>query len=282
MRKKFEIISDEPPYQPHERVMPSFKTIERLGSNCETAEPMGHRLYISKEAMSHIGSHIGWGKMTQHNCIEQGGILLGQVFRDSVNGVTYGVADVAVAALSARGSSVHLEMTHDTWKEMLASVDQLLEQSPQRDLQVIGWYHTHPNGLQVYMSGIDRETQGRLFAHDWQFAVVLNPQKERWRAFFGHAAQECQGYVLAGNEEEVAIEDVKTVSLVEAQPNQADSQVSPVEAPPESEPDFRERLRSWFDNPRRLLRACLIMLFMILTFQILMIAMLAFNPRFWR
>lgn len=279
MRKKFEIISDDPPYQPQERVMPSFKTIERLGSNCETADPMGHRLYLTGEAMSHIGSHIGWGQMTQHNCIEQGGILLGQVFRDSMNGVTYGVADAAVAGLSARGSSVHLEMTHDTWKEMLASVDQLLEQSPQRDLQVIGWYHTHPNGLQVYMSGTDRETQGRLFAHDWQFAIVLNPQKERWRAFFGHAAQECQGYVIAADEAEVAIEEL-AIPLVEAQLHQDRAGVLRVEASPKPARDFRERLRSWFDNPRQLLRACLIMLFMILTLQFLMIGMLALGPKF--
>lgn len=201
-RKKFEIINSDPPYQPPERAEPAFKTVAGLSSDWERGCGESHRLYFTREAMSHVGGHIGWGRMTQHNCIEQGGILLGQAFRDSSSGVTYGVVSAAVAGISARGSSAHLEMTHDTWKEMLDSADELLEQSTQRELQIIGWYHTHPNGLQVFMSGTDRDTQSRMFAHDWQFAVVLNPQKRCWRAFFGRDAQECKGYVIADDEHE--------------------------------------------------------------------------------
>src|SRR5215217_5876470 len=146
-RKKFEIINAEPPYQPQEKSLPDFMTIASLNSNFEQGDAKHHQLYLTKEALDHIASHIGWGQMTQHNCIEQGGILLGQVFRDSERGVTYGVVKAAVAGLSARGSSVHLEMTHETWREMLDSADQLLEKSPHAELCVIGWYHTHPNGL---------------------------------------------------------------------------------------------------------------------------------------
>src|SRR5690349_12967673 len=157
-RKKFEIIRCQAPYKPGEKALPDFVTAAQLTSNFENGDSSGHQLYLTSEAMSHIATHIGWGQNTQHNCVEQGGILLGQAFRDSEREVTYAVVNAAIAALSARGSSVHLEMSHETWKEMIDSVDRLLEESPQKELHVIGWYHTHPNGLPVFMSGTDRDT----------------------------------------------------------------------------------------------------------------------------
>jgi len=90
-------------------------------------------------------------------------------------------------------------MTHETWKEMLDKADKLLEQSGSA-LQIIGWYHTHPNTLDVFMSGTDQNTQSRLFGNDWQFAIVLNPQKRIWCAFYGSHSTECQGYIIDNEE----------------------------------------------------------------------------------
>jgi len=82
-------------------------------------------------------------------------------------------------------------MTHETWKDMLDVVDNL-----DSKLQIVGWYHTHPNDLDVFMSGTDTATQARVFSHDWQFAIVLNPHKKIWRSFYGANSNECQGYVI--------------------------------------------------------------------------------------
>jgi proteasome lid subunit RPN8/RPN11 len=278
-RKKFEIINSDPPYEPGERPQPDFKTIVGFSSNWESGYSESHRLYFTREAMSHVHSHIGWEQMTQHNCIEQGGILLGQAFRDSPSGVIYGVVSAAVAGMSARGSSVHLEMTHETWKEMLDSVDKLLEQSPQSELQVIGWYHTHPNGLQVFMSGTDRDTQSRMFAHDWQFAVVLNPQKQRWRAFFGRNSQECMGYVIADDGKESADVQPAPDALPGGEPTDDDSnratsaEAASAQARPRHFKRARKRLRAWANSPRRLLRLCLLFLLLMLFLQSVIIVM---------
>jgi proteasome lid subunit RPN8/RPN11 len=64
-------------------------------------------------------------------------------------------------------------------------------------IHVVGWYHTHPGELDVFMSSVDRHTQEKLFSEDWQFAIVLNPQRAEWRAFNGRAAEECRGVWLA-------------------------------------------------------------------------------------
>jgi proteasome lid subunit RPN8/RPN11 len=178
--------------------------------------------------------------------------------------------------MSAKGSSVHLEMTHDTWKEMLDSADKLLEQSPQRELQIIGWYHTHPNGLQVFMSGTDRDTQSRMFAHDWQFAVVLNPQKQRWRAFFGHTARECKGYVIADEEGEES--DAKLLPAVA--PEKLEEQPAALEDGwPPAEGDVRTRKRAVkglmarVKRPRLLLWACMLSLLLVLFLQCVIVVL---------
>lgn len=280
-RKKFEVVSTGSPYQPREEAVPPFRTLGGAGSNCESGAGESHRLYLTREAMGHIHSHIGWRQVTSHNCVEQGGILLGQAFRDSTRGITYGVVSAAVAGLSARGSSVHLEMTHDTWKEMLDSADRLLEQSPHKELQVIGWYHTHPNGLDVYMSGTDRDTQSRMFAQDWQFAIVLNPQKQRWRAFYGREAQECKGYVIADEDEPAGVNPA-AADPPDGRADDFDGGVVPNGNAARGAAALREKVRAWAGVPDRLLWACLAVLLLVLILQCLSVGMQAFNLVFGR
>jgi proteasome lid subunit RPN8/RPN11 len=155
-----------------------------------------HELYISMQAMNQIKNHIEWGEGTHNNQVEQGGILLGHVYKDSVKEIFFGIVEEAIAGKSAKGSGAYLEMDHTTWKEMIDYADNILDSNPQKNLQIIGWYHTHPNGLSVFMSGTDRSTQSRMFSNDWQFAVVLNPHKKVWRVFHGHDSKECKGFVF--------------------------------------------------------------------------------------
>ena len=271
-RKKFEILKTEPPYEPAERHLAPFVTMGELSADFRSTGTCGHHLYLTKEAMSHIASHIGWGKMTQHNCIEQGGILLGEAFRDPANGITYGIVNAAIAGLSARGSSVHLEMSHDTWREMLDSADRLLEESPHKELHVIGWYHTHPNGLDVFMSGTDRETQRQMFGHEWQFAIVMNPQKSQWRAFYGAAAEECRGFVIAEDEVKPPLgEEAPSASSEQAAPAITEEYVTDaIYISPNTPPLHRRR-----SNLRPLLKLCVVLLCVIVLFQLATLGLLS-------
>jgi len=107
----------------------------------------------------------------------------------------YGVVHSVVAGDLAKGSGAYLLMDHETWKSMLDRADRLNEALGQDAMRVVGWYHTHPNELSVFLSGTDRATQARMFSRPWQFAVVLNPQKEIWRVFHGAESIECVGYL---------------------------------------------------------------------------------------
>jgi len=199
MKKKFKIKKSEPSYSPESRLQPQFKILHKtvfrgehsLNKQC---------LYIKKNAFRTIMRHIGWGEDTPHNIVEQGGILLGKTFIDPEKKITYGVIEQAIEGKLAIGTSGYLEVTHETWKEMFDKADELFEQSGS-EFQIIGWYHTHPNTLDVFMSGTDRNTQSTFFANDWQFAIVLNPQKRIWRAFYGSHSKECEGYIIENEEQ---------------------------------------------------------------------------------
>ncbi len=194
--KKFEITETTLRYQPKERNFPDLRIISSLSSDFSERENVVHQLYMSQQAREHVFAHIGWENPTPENSVEQGGILVGQVFKDHVKGTTYGIVQEAIPGKHAKGSSVYLEIDHQTWKEMLDQVDEILDANPNNDLQIIGWYHTHPNELSVFMSGTDRATQSLLFFQDWHFAIVLNPHTHVWRVFYGKDSIECEGFVI--------------------------------------------------------------------------------------
>ena len=192
-KKKFEIVEEvTPAYSPVEKLKPSFHIVENLSSDFRSKkEENGHVLYLAKQAFEGISTHIDWGTSTSINRVEQGGILLGHSYIEPQTKQLFCIAEQSVAGKLAKGSGAYLEMTHETWKDMLDTVDNL-----HPELQIVGWYHTHPNGLDVFMSGTDRATQAGTFGKDWQFAIVLNPHKEIWCSFYGANSNECRGYII--------------------------------------------------------------------------------------
>ena len=197
VKKTFRIEELSPAYQLEECEMLGFPTFLPTDSRnpCST-----HEIYILPHARQKIFDHICWEKHSNGNIVEQGGILLGRVYIDSNTKIVFAVIQDAIAGQSARGTSAYLEMGHDTWKEMIDLADEMLDLNPEKDLQIVGWYHTHPNQLDVFMSGTDKNTQQLIFAEDWQYAIVLNPQKQIWRAFHGGNSEECKGFMVKDND----------------------------------------------------------------------------------
>ncbi len=193
---KFDIKEKKPPYSPTEKEKISLPLDQFFNSSFKDHQNFshGHEFYLTNEAFRVIKQHIHWGINTKENIHEQGGILLGHAYRDPKSGVVYAIGEQAVSGDLAQGTPSYLDVGQEAWKEMLDKVDRLGTQ-----LQIIGWYHTHPNNLEVFMSGTDRNTQSMFFGHDWQFAVVLNPHKQIWRVFYGKNSYECRGYVLTQN-----------------------------------------------------------------------------------
>lgn len=193
---KFDVQSVDDGYKPS-LLSPTFLTSPVKSESIVQGPPSAKAaLHVTDAAMRRIHDHIEWKRSSSQNLVEQGGILLGSTIQDPVTGLLHGFVTDAIAAKSgARGSGAHLEMGHEAWHGMLVEADAIRDAS-NGATQLIGWYHTHPGQLDVFMSSVDRHTQETFFAEDWQFAIVLNPQRELWRVFHGRAAVECRGYWL--------------------------------------------------------------------------------------
>lgn len=159
---------------------PMLKTQRGLA---QTNRPL---LVITEEAERIIKKHIAWGKETARNVCEQGGLLIGKPVR--VNQRRVGLAESAIPAELTRSDAAYLEMGVDTWAKMLNVFD---ERYSGQGLYVIGWYHTHPNGLPVFMSGTDLRTQRAFFNQPWHFAAVLNPHRKLLACFHSAQAEKC-------------------------------------------------------------------------------------------
>lgn len=153
---------------------------------------------ILPTALSILREHIGWGQETAHNQVEQGGLLVGRIYQDtqedSVNllGVVYQV----LPGLT-EGSMKHLHFSHETWADMLNEYDKLTTQPGWEDIYVIGWYHTHPKHLKVYMSETDIRTQVCFFGEPWHISVIINPQQQVVKAYLGKNAEECPIFLFS-------------------------------------------------------------------------------------
>ncbi|AXG72383.1 JAB1/Mov34/MPN/PAD-1 ubiquitin protease [Kordia sp. SMS9] len=196
IKKRFNITANEK-YELEEKELTEedFKIDENLNSRNKNIQS-DSLLFISQKAKQQIWNHIEWGNhKTSINKNEQGGILLGKVFFDKKRKMQFAIVEDIVIGKTAKGNPTYLEMSHETWSQMLNDADEIAEEKND-NIQVIGWYHTHPNELSLYMSGTDMNTQYRFFNQNWHYAVILNPHKEIWKAFVGKEAEECKGYVL--------------------------------------------------------------------------------------
>ena len=72
----------------------------------------------------------------------------------------------------------------------------LIDHEAGEALARIGWWHTHPNALPVFMSSTDMSTQHLKFFKPHDYSVVLNPHRMIWKAFVGNNAVEVPAIML--------------------------------------------------------------------------------------
>jgi proteasome lid subunit RPN8/RPN11 len=144
-------------------------------------------VFLTRNAQNLLWEHIGWGKKTKTNIVEQGGLLIGSPYQVNDNFIS--VAESIIPGESTSSNAAYLELGNDAWSKMLEEFD---SRFAEKEYKIIGWYHTHPNSLGVFMSGTDMATQRRFFNKKWHFAVVLNPHTKKYKAFYSEKGPECR------------------------------------------------------------------------------------------
>ena len=100
--------------------------------------------------------------------VELGGVMLGQQRVDS-DGRPYVIITDCLRAEHYKATKGSFTFTHDTWSQITA---QRKQHHP--DLEMIGWYHTHP-GWTVFLSGMDLFICNNFFNKPLDVALVIDP-----------------------------------------------------------------------------------------------------------
>lgn len=98
---------------------------------------------------------------------ELGGVLLGHAYRDGEK-----LLVEVIAALPARNDDhgpIHFTFTADAWSQFH---HERAAQYP--DLDIVGWFHTHP-GLGVFYSSDDVVVHTAAFTLPWHVGLVIDP-----------------------------------------------------------------------------------------------------------
>lgn len=139
--------------------------------------------------------------------IEQGGVLVGQVYQNSRASSQYLVEITDfIAAENASANLVELRYNFDSW---LQQTTVLRERFPGK--QIVGWYHTHliqapvaaddeGNALQtteLFFSQDDRFMHRRFFGDRWYVAMVLGtPGNVGFFRWFGSKISANRGFFI--------------------------------------------------------------------------------------
>ena len=192
-------VSDE--FIPSYSEIPVFEGKELVSSSIRDAE--NGKLFFMPSALRELDEHIHWGEYRRDNRIEQGGILIGNVYKDKTTQVLFAIVAHLIPMHRAVGSPGLLKMGLDASYDVSLKEQEMIDESGGVSRRV-GWYHTHPGMLDVFMSGQDMETQIGSYSLDWQYAVVLNPQKMIWRGFRGKDAVEIDCIMVCNRNDHVS------------------------------------------------------------------------------
>jgi proteasome lid subunit RPN8/RPN11 len=135
---------------------------------------------ISREALEQAKIHLA------QLPVEQGGLLLGRVFRshDQIAPEQFDCVEVTycVPATQSAGTALSLRMEAQVWQSANEQCAQMGHGN-----RIVGWYHSHP-GLGAFFSQTDCQTQAAFFNHAFSVGLVIDPNNDDLAGFLGAAS----------------------------------------------------------------------------------------------
>ncbi|MBL8149553.1 MAG: Mov34/MPN/PAD-1 family protein [Blastocatellia bacterium] len=157
------------------------------------------RVFLSKQAREKIfvaGSHNPMGNSHVYRENERGGVLIGNLFYDEIDGerITYTAITDAMPAEEADAGSTHVEFDGGMLNKVMEEANEHIRKTG-HNLRIVGWYHTHP-GFGVFMSGTDQNTQRQIYGTDWHIAIVFDPIRRDYGVFYGKDSVPASGWYI--------------------------------------------------------------------------------------
>lgn len=142
--------------------------------------PQGLTVFLSQLALKQVATH------SKSNLgSEVGGALLGRVYQYGAE--LYLDVRAAIPAVTTDHGPVHFTFTADAWSQLHKD-----RTSRYPDLDIVGWFHTHPN-LGVFYSSDDVVVHSAAFTMPWHIGMVIDPVR-REVSLFGWKEEELVPY----------------------------------------------------------------------------------------
>lgn len=126
---------------------------------------------VSQTALLQVAAHS-----SSNLEVELGGALLGKAYRHQGRVIVQVMA--ALPAVNQDHGPVHFHFSADSWVNL--QKDQATHYA---DLDIIGWFHTHPD-LGVFYSSDDVVVHSAAFTLPWHVGLVIDPVRDE-ACFFG-------------------------------------------------------------------------------------------------
>jgi len=131
---------------------------------CQTPRPDDLPIFLDLAPADQIERHA-----LSDTSVELGGILLGKECVDPTTGEHFVWIAQAIEAKHYANTRASFTYTHDSWEEITRERDRLYP-----DLDVVGWYHTHPD-FGIFLSHHDLFIHQNFFSQPLQVAYVVDP-----------------------------------------------------------------------------------------------------------
>lgn len=120
-------------------------------------------IFVDLDVMRDMEAHAA-----SDTSVELGGVLLGGQYEDE-DGRPFVVVTDSLRAEHYESTKGSFKFTHDTWSQITRERDEFPD-----DLQMVGWYHTHPD-WGVFLSGMDMFICDNFFNKELDIALVIDP-----------------------------------------------------------------------------------------------------------
>jgi hypothetical protein len=157
------------------------------------------RIFLSRQAREKIfvaGSHNPDGVSYLRRENERGGVLLGSLYYDDVDGerVTYTAITDAMPAEEAQAGSTHVEFDGTMLSKVMEEANEHIRKTGQ-NTRIVGWYHTHPASVSSCLLRT-RTRSARSTVRTGNVAIVFDPLRRDYGIFYGKDSLLCSGWYI--------------------------------------------------------------------------------------
>jgi proteasome lid subunit RPN8/RPN11 len=170
-----EMVFDEVRYREPARLRRPDRDSRRACVACGVPQPDDLPIFVDRGPADAIERHA-----LSDTSVELGGILLGKECVDDQTGEPFVWITEALEAKHYENTQASFTYTHEAWEEITRERDRRFP-----DLDIVGWYHTHPD-FGIFLSSHDLFIHQHFFAQPLQVAYVVDPIRGtrgffRWR-----------------------------------------------------------------------------------------------------